>query len=154
MQSAAKWVLTGSMFVIVTTGAAHAAPPIKTGLWEEVTTVKRDPAPARTLTTRICLTPADLDRVDQRVSQMGNNKSCKLENFKHSDHSTSSDWACAAKDVTMHGHGEVVYDDSTHFHVSTAQQTIVGGRVMNTTLTSQSRWLSAECGNVKPLSGH
>jgi hypothetical protein len=154
MKFEVKWILIGPISTMLTAGAAYATPPIKTGLWEEVTTVKRDPIPARTMTTRICLTSADLERVDQRASQMGKNKNCKLENYKHSDRSTSSDWACSAKNVSMHGHGEVVYDDSTHFRVSTAQQTTAGGRVINTTLTSQSRWLSSDCGNVKPLSDY
>jgi Protein of unknown function (DUF3617) len=151
MKLEVKWALIGPIVTVLMAGTARAAPPIKTGLWEEVTTVKRDPAPERTLTTRICLTPADLERVDQRAAQMGNNKNCKLENYKHGERSSSSDWFCAAKDVNMRGHGEVVYDDSTHFHVSTTQQTKIGGRVINTTLTSQSHWLSADCGNVKPL---
>jgi hypothetical protein len=152
MKFEVKWILIGPVSTMLMAATAYATPPIKTGLWEEVTTVKRDPRPARTVTTQICLTSADLERVDQRVAQMGTNKSCKLENQKHSDRSTSAEWACSAKGVSMRGHGEVVYDDPTHFHVSTTQQTIAGGRVIDTILSSKSRWISAECGNVKPLS--
>jgi len=42
---------------------------------------------------------------------------------------TSTGWACSGKGRQYAGHGEVVYDDSTHFHVSTTQQTTAGGRV-------------------------
>ncbi|HWM67552.1 MAG TPA: DUF3617 family protein [Steroidobacteraceae bacterium] len=152
MKLETRWVLTGSMAAVLAVGSAQATPPIRTGLWEEITTVKRDPMLSRTITTRICLNVQDLARVDQRASQMANNRNCKLENYKHSDRATSTGWACSGKDVSMQGHGEVVYDDSTHFHVSTTQQTTAGGRVINTSLASQSRWLSSECGSVKSLS--
>ena len=152
MKAEAKWVLTCSMAAVWATGAVQAAPPIKTGLWEEVLTIKRDPTPARTVTTRICLTVQDLERVDQRASQMVNNRNCKLEDYKHSDRATSTNWTCSGNDVSMRGHDEVVYGDSAHFRVSTTQQTTVGGRVIHTSVTSQSHWISTNCSSVKPLS--
>jgi len=55
------------MAAVLAVGSAQATPPIRTGLWEEITTVKRDPMLSRTITTRICLNVQDLARVDQRA---------------------------------------------------------------------------------------
>ncbi len=133
--------------------SAQAAPPIKTGLWEETTTVKRDPAPPRTETMQKCLIEQDLERVDRVTEQIRNNKHCKVENLRQSAHGTSSDWSCSAEGgYSSHGHGEVVYDDATHYHLSSENHSVMAGRNVDTSLSSQSRWLSADCGGVKPLS--
>lgn len=136
--------------------AVHAAAPIKTGLWEETNTVKRDGAQLRTVTIQNCLTDKDVDsnKFDQQLAKIRNNKSCTLGNLKKNDRSMSSEWTCAGPQVNMHGNGEFVYDDSTHFHLTTEEHTTAAGRNIDTSLSVQGRWLSADCGNVKPLSSY
>lgn len=134
---------------------AHAGAMIKTGLWEETDTVKRDGAPS-TVTIKNCLTEKDVDsnKFDQRLARIRNNKNCSLDNLKKSDRSMSSEWTCAGSQMSMHGKGEFVYDDSTHFHLTTEDHTNAAGRSIDTSVSVQGRWLSADCGNVKPLSSY
>ena len=134
---------------------AHAGAMIKTGLWEETDTVKRDGTP-RTATIQNCLTEKDVDsnKFDQQLARIRNNKSCTLDNLKKSDRSISSEWTCAGPQVNMHGKGEFVYDDSTHFHMTSEEHTSAAGRSIDTNVSAQGRWLAADCGNVKPLSSY
>jgi len=133
--------------------SAQAGPPIKAGLWEETSTVKRGDTPQRSVTIQNCLTDKDLDsnKIDQLIARMKNNKNCRLENFKHSDRATSSEWVCTGPQVSMRGRGELVYDDSSHFHMSSEEHTTMKDRSVDTILSAQSRWLSSDCGSVKSL---
>jgi len=136
--------------------SVQAGSPIRTGLWEEITTVKRDADQPRSVTIQNCLTEEDVsqDKFDRVLARIKSNKSCQLENYQHSDRATSTEWKCAGQGVSMHGKGELVYDDSTHFHMSSEDHTTMSGRSVNTNMSVQSRWLSSDCGKVKPLSGY
>ena len=133
--------------------SAHAQTPIKAGLWEETSTVTRGGGEPRVVTTQNCLTQQTLDenRFDRVIAKIKSNKSCQLQNLKHDDRSTSSEWTCKSAHVDMHGKGELVFDDASHFHMSSEEHSNIDGRLMDTTLSVQSHWISAQCGDVKPV---
>jgi len=133
--------------------SAHAQTPIKTGLWEETSTVKRGGGEPRSVTIQNCLTEQILDqsKFDRLVARVKNNKSCQLRDLKHTDRIVSSEWECTSEHVNMHGRGELVFDDDAHFHLSSEEHSIADGRAIDTVVNVSSRWLSADCGTVKPL---
>lgn len=146
--------LAGCIIAAITAFAsAQAQTPIKTGLWEETSTVKRGGGEPHSVTIQNCLTEQILDqsKFDRLVARVKNNKSCKLHDLKHTDRIVSSEWECTSEHVNMHGQGELVFDDSAHFRLSSEEHSIVDGRAIDTVVNVTSRWLSADCGTVKPL---
>ena len=154
MNNASRVSIAGGVFAALAIFvSAHAQAPIQAGLWEETSTVKRGNSPPRAGTIKNCLTQQEIDenRFDQMMAKVKSNKSCKLENLQHSDRATSSEWTCSGAHLDMHGKGELVFDDTTHFHMSSEEHTHIDGRQVDTALSVQSHWISAQCGDVKPL---
>jgi len=124
--------------------AFSASLPIKPGLWEEETTVKRGGGEPHTVTIKHCLTEADLskNRFYQTIDRMKSNKACHLDQFNDTGKSVNASWTCSGTNVDMHGSGELVFDTDTRFHVSTSEHTVAAGRALDTSVLVNARWLS------------
>ncbi len=124
--------------------AFAASLPIKPGLWEEETTVKRGGGEPHSVTIKHCLTEADLgkNRFYQTLDRMKSNKSCRLDRFDDTGKAVRASWACSGTNVDMHGDGELVFDTETRFHLSTSEHTVAAGRALDTSVLVNARWLS------------
>ena len=146
--------ITGGAFAALAfIASAHAQTPIKAGLWEETSTVARGGTAPRTVTIQNCLSQEELDanQFDRVLARIKNNKSCQVQNLRHDARGASSEWTCKGTNLDLHGKGELVFDDATQFHMSSEEHSNITGRTMDTNLSVQSHWISAQCGDVKPL---
>ncbi len=168
-----KMVLSGLVVAAGQLAWAQSAPPIKMGLWQNtatVTTTMHLPPemaaqmnapggamamPPRTVETKTCHTAADWEKSFAN-SQARN---CTITNKLMTAKGMSLDLTCTepgqGKAVA---HMDAVFDSPEQVH-STMHMTFVQdsaaqhGAGTSTTMDvkSESRYLSADCGNVKPM---
>ena len=80
---------------------------------------------------------------------------CTFTNKKQTENSASFDTSCVTQQGTMTGHSEFRMADSDHVsgttHMTGSMTSPRGGTMtMNITSTSSSKYLGADCGDVKP----
>ena len=153
---------------------AQSAPPIKMGLWADtatVTTTTHLPPevaakinapggvmtlPPRVINTNICHTAADWTRSIAGANQA---KNCTMTNKVVTAKGMSMDMTCTVPNQgTSTGHIDAVFDSPEQVH-STVHMAFTGapkaqnGAGMSTTvdIKSESHYVSADCGDVKPL---
>lgn len=122
--------------------AALPVPPIKMGLWEATTTMST----GTNLKTRACLTQ---ESYRDQLANMP--RGCTLSNSQSSSTSMSADVSCNLQnDVKSSGHFSAQFPDASTVHMTMTVTTSMQGRSMTMTMTSDSHFVSSDCGDVAP----
>ena len=154
---------------------AQPAAPIKTGLWQvqsehemngqkmpdandrmknmspekrarfEAMMKQRGVATGGAGGVQVCYTREMLERSPWAEQQTG----CKVS-FSHRD-ATSWKWHASCQQFASESDGEVVFQGRESYTVKVASVSKMGGKVRNSRITMTGKWLSADCGAVKPL---
>jgi hypothetical protein len=118
------------------------APPIKMGLWEAAITT----AMGTSLKTRSCMT-AQSYRDDLAHLPAG----CTLSNVQTSSSSMSADVSCTLPDgASSSGHINAQFPDTSTAHATISVTTTMQGRTMPMTITTESHFVSSDCGDIQP----
>lgn len=104
-------------------------------------------APGQASTMRLCITPEQAARGEMPTKEEGR---CKRTNQSRSGKTVRFAFACEGEPPTR-GEGEVTFVSSTQQRSAVTMTTTRGGRSEQMQMQSTSRWLGADCGNVKPL---
>jgi hypothetical protein len=97
-------------------------------------------------TVKYCMTQADVDRA---APKFPSNIGCHLENTRFTANHFVTDVVCTGR-ASGRGHIDVSYMSPTYFKGSQTMTMSVNGREVHTDTTMEGRWLSADCGKVKP----
>ena len=136
-----------------------SSPPIRLGLWEstvntKVTGIDMPPALAkmagldsRDSRVQVCITPETWQKA---VANSRDQKDCVRSNEHYTGHTYSFDLSCRSGRQT--GHSESVFDSDESGHSTTTLVMDQGnGRAqMHVDATSQSHFVSSDCGGVTP----
>ncbi len=118
------------------------APPIKMGLWEASITT----AMGTNIKTRSCMT-AQSYRDDLAHMPQG----CTLSNVQTSSSTMSGDVSCTLPNgASSSGHIDAQFPDSSTAHATINVTTTMQGRTMPMTITTDSHFVSADCGDIQP----
>ncbi len=174
------FALSALMFASALSTPGFAAPaqpaaPIKTGLWQvqseremngqkmpdasermknmspekraqfEAMMKQRGVAAGAAGAVQVCYTREMLERTPWADQQTG----CKVS-FSHRD-ATSWKWHATCQQFATESDGEVVFQSRESYTVKVASVSKMGGKVRNSRTTMTGKWLSADCGAVKPL---
>lgn len=179
MRSVTLRSLTVACLVAGAAGVAHAqtAPPIKPGLWQVQSErevdgqkvqapdmsehMKNMPPEARRQMEammksrgvdmsggggmKICLSKDSLDQGRWRDERA----TCKTDFSSRSG--SSWKWHTACREPVSETDGEATFAGSEHYTVKTTTTTTMQGQPRTTKMTLNSKWLGADCGDVKPV---
>lgn len=142
-------------------------PPIKMGLWQSEVTTTMEGMPnlpmgqgmggGRTVVTQGCLTPDTWKKDIQGAQQHMHNTNCTLSHFEQDAHHIAFDQACTSAQAGFSNetHFEMLIDDTEngHGHADTKMTgpNLPQGMAMH--MTIKTKYLSADCGDVKPGEG-
>ncbi|MEO7031786.1 MAG: DUF3617 domain-containing protein [Herbaspirillum sp.] len=151
---------------------AQAAGPMQAGLWEMATdsdlirllpsfTPEQiqqmhafgiDVPPSRdgALLARVCITPAMAER-EQPTMLAPNDFGCQSKNFQHQGNDYSVDMVCDSQKMSGHGKLEGRFASNRQFTATLHFNGLAYDQPVNQTLVTNGRWLSADCGDVKPI---
>jgi hypothetical protein len=115
--------------------------PVKMGLWEN--TVKT--SEGETEKTRSCFTKESFQR---SVTNMPAN--CTISNQVWTSHSYSSDVACTTSTSQSRGHLDMQFLNPETSRSTIALTMIVQGKTIPLTITTESHFISADCGGLAP----
>ena len=104
-------------------------------------------APGQPHTMRVCVTPEQAARGVMPTKEEGR---CERTNLSRSGKTVRFAFACEG-DPPSRGEGEVTFVSATQQRSTVTTTTTRGGRSEQMQVQSSSRWLGADCGNVKPL---
>jgi hypothetical protein len=174
------FALSALMVALVLSASGLAAParpaaPIKTGLWQiqterEVNGQKMPDASERMKNMppekraqfeammkqrgvsmdgagggQVCYTREALERSPWAEQQ----SSCKVS-FSHRD-ATSWKWHSICQQFASESDGEVAFQSRESYTVKVVSVSKMGGKTSNSRITMTGKWLSADCGSVKPM---
>jgi hypothetical protein len=174
------FALSALMIAVVLSASGLAAPaqptaPIKTGLWQihterEVDGQKMPDASERMKNmppekraqveammkqrgmatdgaggAQVCYTREALERSPWAEQQ----SSCKVS-FSHRD-AASWKWHSSCQQFASESDGEIVFKGRESYTVKIASVSKMSGKVRNSRITMTGKWLSADCGSIKPL---
>lgn len=133
--------------VCICGGAAMAqAAPIKMGLWEKTMNMTSGGSRATTIKSRSCITPAEWQRMLGLMNKQ--TAGCSIQTTKTAK-GYSFNGSCENGQMTLSG--TVTYPDAEHIveesHGSSAGK---NGQKVQSETRSTTRWIGANCGNVKP----
>ncbi|MFP5230122.1 MAG: DUF3617 domain-containing protein [Acidobacteriota bacterium] len=142
-------------------------PPIKMGLWQSEVTTSVAGAPntpmgqamggaGRTTVTQGCLTPESWARDIQGAQQRQHAADCTQSNFQQDTHKVTFDEVCSNQGgYSTNVHFEMLIDDTEDAHghadVKTSGPAFPQGMTMH--MTMKTKFLSSDCGSVKPGEG-
>lgn len=152
---------------------AMAASPMKPGLWEM--TMKSDAMknmpqipPAQMeqmrklgvdipqmqdggIVTKVCVTPKMAE--SDRMPGLGdNNMGCEIQNQKNSGNSYSADVMCDGANMKGKGKVKGSFTGSQAFTSTYDFKGTVAGRPVDQRHETSGKWMSSDCGNIKPAS--
>lgn len=154
--------------------AAHAASQMKPGLWEM--TMKSDAikdmpkiSPEQmeqmrkmgvtmpqmqdgAMVTKVCITK-EMAESSQAPGVEKNEMGCETKNYQKSGNSYSADIVCNGADMKGNGKVKGTYSGDSAFSSTYDFKGAVHGQPVNQHHESSGKWLSADCGNVKPMAG-
>jgi hypothetical protein len=109
----------------------------------------------RPTTVKQCLTAEQAAK--EEAPSYGRNKDCQMKNAHYSGSTFSGDLVCNSQDMKGTGTIKATFDSDTQYHgtmhfAGTSPQHGGGEVEMNNEFTG--RWISADCGTVKPLPSH
>lgn len=169
MRKTALSMLICSM--MMSAGAAFAAGQMKPGLWEM--TMKSDAfknmpkmSPQQmeqmrkmgvnvpqmqdgAMLSKVCITKemAERDQPPVETKEMG----CQSKNYQRSGNSYSVDIVCDGPDMKGAGKVKGSFNGNTSFTSTYDFKGTSHGQPINSHTENSGKWLSAECGNVKPM---
>ena len=118
-------------------------PPIKMGLWEATVTSSLAP---KALKTRSCLTPQSYQDAMAHIPP-----GCTLTNKTQTATSITGDLSCTLQHGgTTTGHIDVEMPDPATVRSKIDLSLNVQGQTMPMTLTTESHFVSADCGDIAP----
>ena len=128
------------------TGSAITPPPIKMGLWEATVTNSLTPKP---LKTRSCITPESYQDAMAHIPP-----GCTITNKIQTATSITGDISCTLQHGgTTTGHVDVEMPDPTTVRSKIDLSVNVQGQSMPMTLTTDSHFVGADCGDIAPGQG-
>jgi Protein of unknown function (DUF3617) len=151
-------------FAALASGQTITPPPMKMGLWQTEVTMEMSGMPngagmpPRTITTQTCMTPDtwknSLGNAQNRMRNMP--ASCTTSNVQEDSHHYTADVQCTAQQgFSTTAHIDMHFDSDESMH-GTTNTTMSGGNTgMNMTMNStiKSKFMSSDCGDVKPGQG-
>ncbi len=100
-----------------------------------------------TISDQHCMTAAEVARTDFVPSDNAD-RSCKIVGQKNTSNSMSADMVCSG-DFNGKGHMQFTFDGDTHYIGHMTMTGTRAGKVSNTDMTFEGRWLKPDCGKVK-----
>ena len=97
-------------------------------------------------TLRVCVTQEQVDR----GFKPEDNGRCSRSNVSTSGSTTSFDYACKSERSTVSGHGTFTAMGDSAFKASTATDTVSAKTTMHIQSDISGRFVSGDCGDVKP----
>ena len=151
--------IAGSVVLLAGFFQMPSTPPMKMGLWEMTsTTTMTIPGmntnmPARATKVRMCHTPESwannlMPQTGRPGAQSNGQSDCVMSNQSFTGHTFSVDISCPKSGTK--GHMTTTWDGSDSSHGTTHMEINSGGRSMTMDGTSTSRFVSSDCGAVKP----
>lgn len=98
------------------------------------------------MTTQYCMTAAEVNS-DAPPSMQ---KDCKISNMHTDGHTMSADMTCTGR-MQGKGHMTVTYDNPEHYAGKVVFAGSAEGQTTDVTDTFEGKWVSADCGSVKPM---
>jgi hypothetical protein len=155
-----------TLFSIAALAAAQtpAPPPMKMGLWQTEVSVQMNGmpngagVPPRTITTQSCMTPDTWKDSLQNAQNRQHNPAanCTTSNVQQDSHHYSADMVCSGNQgFTTTIHVDMQFDSDESMHGTTAATFGGGGAAQGMSMNStiKSKFLSSDCGDVKPGRG-
>jgi hypothetical protein len=144
-----------------------APPPIKMGLWQTETTTTMSGAPdnpmgramgggGRSTVTQGCLTPDTWTKEIRNAQQRRRAGECTQSNLQQDGHKLTYDEVCSNQGgYSTNIHFEMLFDDPENGHGSMDMKTSGAAfpQGMTMHMTMKSKYLSSDCGSVKPGEG-
>lgn len=143
-------------------------PPVKMGLWQSESTTTVEGAAAnspmaqamtrggRTNVSQGCLTPETWKNEFQHMQQQQRDTNCTQSNFQQDAHHVSFDEKCGQQGgYASSVHFEMLVDDAenAHGHANVSMSGPAFPQGMTLHMAIKSKYLSANCGDVKPGEG-
>ncbi len=101
---------------------------------------------ARANTVKVCISPEQAARLD--LPQ--NDDHCKQEITQRSASTMKFKFSCAGQPPAS-GEGEVTFHSPAHYSSKSVMNTTVEGKPERMTMDQTGKWLSADCGALKPV---
>jgi hypothetical protein len=151
-------------FAALASAQTITPPPMKMGLWQTEVSVEMSAmpdgasVPPRIVTTQTCMTPDTWkNSISNAQNRMRNaSLNCTTSNVEQDSHHYTADVQCTGQQgFTTTVHVDVQFDSDESMH-GTTNTTMTGGNAqMNMTVNStlKSKFLSSDCGDVKPGQG-
>jgi hypothetical protein len=108
--------------------------------------VQMDIGPGGALTTRMCMTKEMIQRKEFPVQE----GDCKQKLTQVSASKMKIAFSCTRPPTS--GEGEMTLDSDTSYHAKMHVKGTDGGRQQVVDMDVASKWLSADCGNLRPIS--
>ena len=140
-------ILMMMAFLSVSLGAAMAQqPPIKMGLWEKNMTMNSSALGSRTIKSRSCITPAEWQELVGNVNKQ-QTPGCSIQVNKTAK-GYSFNGTCENGQMVLSGSSTIT--DAEHIVAESHSTTTRNGQKRQNDTHSTSRWISADCGKIKP----
>jgi hypothetical protein len=150
------WAATALLAVPSVLLAQLADLPVKAGLWETHVSTKAGTRTTDAGADQVCFsTGTTLGEYLTATNRGASGTKCSAGTKAIAPRGLSYDTVCTGNDMASKGHIDVQLADAEHFSGS-SQTTVTGtahGKPLNMTIekTFTARFLSPDCGNVKPL---
>lgn len=102
------------------------------------------------MVTKVCITKQMADS-DQLPGMDKNESGCQSKNMQHSGNSYSVDIVCNGPDMKGEGKAKGSFSGNESFASTYDFKGTMHGQPVNQHQESRGKWLSADCGSVKPL---
>lgn len=152
--------------------AAQAAGPMRAGLWEmgtqsELLRLMPKLTPEQTrqlrdfgiqlpetrdgaLLARVCITP-EMAAQEEPPMLAPNDMGCHSRNFQHHGHAYSVELVCESEKMSGQGTLNGTFASDRQFSATVHFTGIAYGQPIDQTQQTSGNWLSADCGQVKPI---
>ncbi|HYF09890.1 MAG TPA: DUF3617 domain-containing protein [Acetobacteraceae bacterium] len=107
--------------------------------------VQMGKGPAGGMSTRICLTREMIDR--NEVAQQRSD--CKTTTHSKTGNTVKMAFTCT--NPKSSGEGQITYTSPEAYNMKMVVNTEIDGRMEKVNMDTTGKWLSADCGNLKPM---
>jgi hypothetical protein len=142
-----SFVLLVMMAASGVVAVAQSVPPIKMGLWEKSLSVTGPNGKAISSDTKSCVNQAEYQRMIDSLKKQRQDCTSKVTQVAKGYTFTSN---CTIGGTAMTITGSTTFPDATHIVSDSHSVTTRNGTKSENNIHSTSRWLSADCGNIKP----
>jgi hypothetical protein len=102
------------------------------------------------IVTKVCISKEMAER-DEPPQMMDKEMGCQSKNLQRSGNSYSLDIVCNSADMKGEGKAKGAFSGGDSFTATSDFKGTMHGQLVNQHLESSGKWLSADCGNVKPI---